>query len=334
MKPWMILAAACTALASPVNAAQTCPYESAVRALVEGVASHFSPAAVFDKEKNTQLAQKIGELLAAYDIDMETTGIALTTLDGTYSYYMNANKPFLAASLYKVPLALLYYDQIEAGEASLSDLLPYTESMYEPGSVVASRYAMGSKVPLKELLETVIVDSDNTSGHILFENLGGWLEYREQIEQYSQDHVWDEFVTMDNVLTCNYMNDVLLRIAQNQKTYQAISKDMLASQPQAYLNLFLDEPIPQKYGALGAQVNAAGFNLDCAHPYVLTIMSDDAAAEVFIGEVSLLIEQMLSGEEIQPAGEEEIEEAVLEIEQEEAEEAEYELIWSDEEEFD
>ena len=51
--------------------------------------------------------------------------------------------------------------------------------MHEDAGVISSDYGIGSQVPLSDLLNDLIIYSDNDAGHILYENLGGWKEYKE-----------------------------------------------------------------------------------------------------------------------------------------------------------
>lgn len=278
------------------------PYVSAVETLVSRFESALGHEATpqWCQEQNEKLAQAFDALLEEYQVDPDTTGIAFETLDGSLSYFYNADDEFLAASLYKLPLAVYYYDQVNDGKMKLDDTLPYTAGMYEEGSVIAADYLAGSQIPLDELLEALIVYSDNTAGHILFENLGGWQPFRQAIRVYSpQASDSEEFVSMDNVISCRYMNDLLRRIAQHPDKYEKLIDDMLRSQPENYLNAQLETSIPQKYGAFGAQVNGAGFSLAAAHPYVVTVMSSDYGAEVLVGDVSALAARAAQGDDPQ-----------------------------------
>ena len=48
-------------------------------------------------------------------------------------YFYNEDKYFTAASTVKVPVAMLYYDKINAGEISEDDTLLYKSNAYEAG---------------------------------------------------------------------------------------------------------------------------------------------------------------------------------------------------------
>ena len=83
-------------------------------------------------------------------------------------YFYNADKYFTAASTIKVPLAIVYYDKINAGEISKDTTLLYNAEDYEEGSgATSSRYKPGNYIPVSYLLEQMIVNSDNTATQIL-----------------------------------------------------------------------------------------------------------------------------------------------------------------------
>ena len=240
----------------------------------------------------------VSDLCETYAIDEETTGIVIETLDGRVSYSMNPDEEYLAASLYKLPLAVMWTDKQSDEGAKADKALRYDAYMYEENSVVASRYAPGSLIPVEELLDQVILTSDNTAGHVLFEHLGGWEDYKAQAKKRWPDHAQGrDFVSMDNVVTAGFMNDVLHEIAENPEKYADVMQNMRLAQPEHYLNYKTDRPICQKYGAYGAQLNGAGLNLEAEYPYVITIMTDDAAAEHFMGDLAAGVQKIFDPEQ-------------------------------------
>lgn len=245
-----------------------------------------------------QLDTLVSDLCETYAIDEETTGIVIETLDGRVSYSMNPDEEYLAASLYKLPLAVMWTDKQSDEGAKADKALRYDAYMYEENSVVASRYAPGSLIPVEELLDQVILTSDNTAGHVLFEHLGGWEDYKALAKKRWPDHAQGrDFVSMDNVVTAGFMNDVLHEIAENSEKYANVMQNMRLAQPEHYLNYKTDRPICQKYGAYGAQVNGAGLNLEAEYPYVITIMTDDAAAEHFMGDLAAGVQKIFDPEQ-------------------------------------
>lgn len=242
----------------------------------------------------SELASGMEELLNAYNIDREQVAIVVESLDGSVRYALNEDLPLLAASLYKLPLALLWVDRIEEEKLPMDQGLLYRADMYEDVSVISGRYYPGALIPIDELLETLIVYSDNTSGHILFEHLGGWLEYKQLAAKRWPDHAKVEgFVSMENLTTAGFMNDVLLDLSTHLDTYMSIYEDMLRAQPELYLNRSLERPIAQKYGAYLSQLNSAGLDLEAKTPYAITILVDGGGSEMFMADAAEFVQSLM-----------------------------------------
>ena len=60
---------------------------------------------------------------------------------------------FIAGSIYKLPLAMLYYDKVNSGDYTMESTLPYSGYMHEDAGVISSNYTIGSQIPLSELLD-------------------------------------------------------------------------------------------------------------------------------------------------------------------------------------
>lgn len=246
------------------------------------------------------LNEEMDKIMEEYAIDEDSTGIAIHSLDGSISWTLNEDELYTGASLYKLPLAMIWYDRLEKDPSLLKKPLLYRADMYEDVSVIASRYAAGSYIDLEELLEQVILTSDNTAGHILFEHLGGWEKFKSIMKERWPNHTEDkDFVSMDNLMSPGVMVDVLLEIAASPERYEELIEDMENAQPANYLNRFLDRPIAQKYGAYGSQVNGAGLDLEASCPYVLCVMTDDIQAVKFVGDLALRVQSLLDTEEKQ-----------------------------------
>lgn len=291
MKSKKILASLCAfclsslCLGMPVHAEETSGQKLTALAQTTAQILFYSLSAQNAVILNQQLAQRVEQVLEEHGTGEGEAAINIRSLDGKIQYDLNGDEEFFAASLYKVPLAVYYYDQINAGELSIEDSLPYYAYMYEEGSVIASEYDMGTMVPLAELLEQVIVNSDNTAGHILYENIGGWTAYKEAIEYLGpQDTVSENYYSDDNITTARFMSDVMIHIASNQDQYTDLIEDMYNSQPDHYLNLNHDYKIPQKYGAYDSVVNGSGFNPDDP-VYVITVLTETGYGESLVSDV-------------------------------------------------
>ena len=224
------------------------------------------------------LAKDIEAYFQENGIDHEKVAYCITDLEHNIKYSMNEKDEFIAASIYKLPLEMLYYDKVNEGEYTLDSTFTYSGYMHEDAGVISSDYGIGSQVPLSDLLNDLIIYSDNDAGHILYENLGGWKEYKEAMTKYT-DSISENYYTMDNVTTANTMNDVVTYLYDYKEDYKGLIKNMEEAEPGEYLDRDTQLSMPQKYGMYDSALNSVGF-VECNTSYsivVLTSLGDKGA---------------------------------------------------------
>lgn len=224
------------------------------------------------------LAKDIEAYFQENGIDHEKVAYCITDLEHNIKYSMNEKDEFIAASIYKLPLAMLYYDKVNEGEYTLDSTFTYSGYMHEDAGVISSDYGIGSQVPLSDLLNDLIIYSDNDAGHILYENLGGWKEYKEAMTKYT-DSISENYYTMDNVTTANTMNDVVTYLYDHKEDYKGLIKNMEKAEPGEYLDRDTQLSMSQKYGMYDYALNSVGF-VECNTSYsivVLTSLGDKGA---------------------------------------------------------
>ena len=237
---------------------------------------------VEDEDNSQYIDMSLAKDIEAYfqenGIDHEKVAYCITDLNHNIKYSMNEKNEFIAASIYKLPLAMLYYDKVNDGEYTLESTFTYSGYMHEDAGVISSNYGIGSQIPLSDLLNDLIIYSDNDAGHILYENLGGWKEYKEAMTKYT-DSISENFYTEDNVTTANTMNDVVKYLYDHKEDYKDLIKNMEKSEPGEYLDRDTQLSMPQKYGMYDYALNSVGF-VECNTSYsiiVLTSLADQGA---------------------------------------------------------
>lgn len=237
---------------------------------------------VENKDNSQYIDMSLAKDIEAYfqenGIDHEKVAYCITDLEHNIKYSMNEKDEFIAASIYKLPLAMLYYDKVNEGEYTLDSTFTYSGYMHEDAGVISSDYGIGSQVPLSDLLNDLIIYSDNDAGHILYENLGGWKEYKEAMTKYT-DSISENYYTMDNVTTANTMNDVVTYLYDHKEDYKGLIKNMEKAEPGEYLDRDTQLSMPQKYGMYDSALNSVGF-VECNTSYsivVLTSLGDKGA---------------------------------------------------------
>lgn len=218
------------------------------------------------------LAKDIEAYFQENGIDHEKVAYCITDLEHNIKYSMNEKDEFIAASIYKLPLAMLYYDKVNDGEYTLDSTFTYSGYMHEDAGVISSNYGIGSQIPLSDLLDDLIEYSDNDAGHILYENLGGWEEYKEAMTKYT-DFISENYYTEDNVSTANTMNDVVTYLYEHKEDYKDLIENMEKAEPGEYLDRDTQLSMPQKYGMYDSALNSVGF-VECNTPYSIVVLTD------------------------------------------------------------
>lgn len=233
-----------------------------------------APVQQVDKQENSN-SVKLSELINAYIYEHnieDKISVYIHGFSNNDSYAHNANANFFAASIYKVPLAMLYYEKINNGELSFENTLLYENYHYESGGPIGDYYSFGSYIPIETLLEYMIVYSDNTAAHILFENLGGWVSFKHEITKYSKSGIDNEFYSTENILTANYMNDVMDYLYVNRDKFELLLTDMKQQTSFNFLSRYVEADIAQKYGLYNDFVNSVGLVFGSS-PYSIVVFT-------------------------------------------------------------
>lgn len=205
----------------------------------------------------------IAELINSYILENNLTesnfAFFYYNVDTRKEYFYNEMTQFTAASTVKLPVAMLYYDQINDGTLSSTDTLLYSSSSYEAGGgLTASYYSPGDYVPISFLLQQSIVNSDNTAINILM-SYYGYINCRQQINQkYTTEEVDDSFF-QSNLTYAKYAFEILDYLYTNIDDYTDLIEDLKVSSDGLYLKKYIDDyDVAHKYGSYNGYVHDYG----------------------------------------------------------------------------
>ena len=111
----------------------------------------------------------LNDAIAKFD---RPTGIYAVDLSTGMTISYNANKKFAPASIIKVVYALYCCRQIDAGAASLDEMLTFTQDDYIHGNGSIAKMGIGAKVSIRDVLRYVIRTSDNEGYYMLLRRFG------------------------------------------------------------------------------------------------------------------------------------------------------------------
>ena len=234
------------------------------------------------------LEEQIGELADEYAIDPADYSYVIVDLVTGDRYVHNQRTEFIGASMYKLPLAMLYYDAIARGEFALSQPLLYEDWMSEPGGPVEELFLPGEEIELEYLLEALIVASDNTAGHMLYWHYGGWEAMRRNGLKFTTRQAAPNYYAVENYLTANYMADVVVYLFQHRADYRQLLQFMAQGFGEDYLNSVMPHSTAQKTAFYDGMLSAAGLVLP-EHPYAIVVFTElDWLGNEFIGRMNQL----------------------------------------------
>jgi beta-lactamase class A len=103
-----------------------------------------------------------------------TMGVAVVHLETGVGISIRGNERFPMASTYKVPVAVTLLQQVDKGTKKLSDRVEVTEEDLVTSEGIAEHFQYsGIVLSLHNLLEPMLIVSDNTATDVLMENVGG-----------------------------------------------------------------------------------------------------------------------------------------------------------------
>lgn len=235
--------------------------------------------------EDPEVKKIVRNLAGKYAILPETISILVEDLETRSGYQYQPEVLFYGASIYKLPLAMIYYDAIRQKLITGDERLTYSEEILDIGQEDLL-YLQSNALSVKQLLEVMIVDSDNEAGHILFEHVKDLdlskLECGFKIERADLDGLElsspenGQYLYQENEadqINASFVGYCLRYIYENREIYQKLLKDMMASEPSDYLNQDNPKAYYQKYGALETVVNIAGLHLADA-PFEVVVFSE------------------------------------------------------------
>ena len=99
-------------------------------------------------------------------------GVAVKNLGTGEEAGFNGYELFPTASVFKVPVIVELYRQVEAGKLSLEDKLVLMDSEKVPGSGILKELSEGLEVSIRDLSRLMIVLSDNTATDMIVKRVG------------------------------------------------------------------------------------------------------------------------------------------------------------------
>lgn len=194
------------------------------------------------------------------------------------SWFYNEDKWYYSASLYKVPLMMLYAEKEYLGELNADSEICGTT--------------------LDRLEEAVLTYSDNDLAYSALTRLADPVESRRMFQRYSdlpeEYYLWNFYSFSD--FTARFMTDVMRCLYENSNRFPRVIDHLKDAHPGHFFHLFMGENdlvIAQKYGSYhdedGNDWNHTAGIVYTPNPFILTVMTRyGGISENIIGDLALL----------------------------------------------
>lgn len=202
------------------------------------------------------LPEVVSDYLESANIEADNVAFVYKNRGTGEVQAMNETNPMIAASTYKLPLALELLDTVSQGKARLDDDL--------------------GQWSVQDALNQTLIDSSNVTALALVSYLGGFSDFYSTIRKYGEGtSLIPTIRDYDNASTAKYFADVLDYFYDHQADYPLIVEDLEQASPTEYYRRYLpDVHIIQKYGQYETAVNSLAIRLD-ETPYSIALFTDN-----------------------------------------------------------
>ena len=201
----------------------------------------------------------VRQYMAEHNLNEKNIALGYKNLVTGETHFLNADEYHVGASLYKVPLNMVFTEQISKGEMTFDTKI--------------------NGVPYSTLIRGSLVVSNNEYSYYLRDELGGVPEYRKKIVDYMVEGECseEEKIYEHNFFTARQMITCLETLYQGgEERFPRVLMHMKQAQPNQYFEYFKqDYEVAHKYGYL-ATGNTLQIN-DCGIVY-----TDDPIAIVML----------------------------------------------------
>ncbi|MFN8512787.1 MAG: serine hydrolase [Chloroflexia bacterium] len=258
---------------------------------------------------------------------LETTARrAILSLPGTSSgVFVRLNDPVTyaaddpdmvlpAGSLIKLPIAAAAYEQVALGHWQPNETFKLTEANRTGGTGIIRDRPLGTTFTLDQLIETMLLHSDNTAANMLIDRLGGFGPVNDYAARLGMGHttlrrkLFDQAAQargLENTTTTNDIAHFLLKLGAGQVVNAAVSERLMgnlverAQQDREWMLRDLPGGVNAAHltGTLTGLRADAGIIADGGNLYILVLIArdpDEAGIERSIARVSAEIYQAVA----------------------------------------
>jgi beta-lactamase class A len=261
----------------------------------------------------TPLTKQLQDLTAKYP--QLKAGILIADIENQSYVNLAGTKNFSAASTIKLPILIAFFQEVDAGNINLDELLTMTKTSLADGAGNMQYQPIGKKFSAIETATNMIVVSDNTATNMLIERLGGaktlnkkfadWGLIATKINQPLPDK------TGTNTTSPEELSNLLLKLDRGELVSLASRDRILEMMKHTERNNLLPQgldkgaTIAHKTGTILSVLGDTGIiYMPNGKRYIASVLvkrpNDDSQAESLIQEISRTVYQYFQNASTQP----------------------------------
>jgi beta-lactamase class A len=232
-------------------------------------------------------------------------GIFIKDLKTGVEIKYNENKPFPSASLVKLPLMVAVFYAVNDGNITFDTKLKLLKKYKCPGSGILKRYTSGKSFTLRQLIELMITESDNTATNMITEQLGlnyiDWLFKNKlglKITNFSRNimDLKKRSMGIENYTTASEMVHLLEKIYNGEIISKETSNEMLTILKKQKINDRIPRYLPtnltiaHKTGLMHDTCHDTGIIFTPKGDFIICILTAEikniTIAKKFIGNIA------------------------------------------------
>ena len=222
--------------------------------------------------------QAVADFMAKYGLDETNFSLSYyNTVTGEH-YAYNDEAFMVAASTFKLPLNMYYYE------------------LERDGEIDPDYYIERGGGTLAEAHERSLVYSENEISLGMLYNLGEFKEYKAKMRKYftMTDEEIDYIYHVDNYYCTRMMMDALRYLYDNSGDFEEMLGYMKQAQPGEYFRTYVtDYEVAHKYGWFEGAINDVGI-IYTPQPFLLAVYTQDQSFEVCARIAEVMTEYTLS----------------------------------------
>ena len=231
-----------------------------------------APPAVLDAEV---LSKELAQIVEGQP---GTYGIYLKVLETGESLTIN-DMEFPAASCYKLPLALMVYEDAARGRLKLDSKIAFQRGDWEAGTGVLQTTKAGTQFAIRHLVRLSVVESDNIAANMLLRTVG-----KAALAEFYRKCGARVAFSGDNLSSPKDMGVFAERLVKFAQEQGDLGRELLSCfleskwKDRLALGLPDDVELANKAGTLPGVVNDVGVVIGDKMTYVLAVMSKEVGA--------------------------------------------------------